>query len=76
VPFAFFSSSLALIIIPDCVVFYNSAFAFGDGVICYVYNDVCESTNGVVCVIDRYHLSWTVRQYLSRRLEYILIRSF
>ena len=53
--FAFFSSIVAFIVIPDCVLFYNSGFAFGDRVISHVYNDVCESTNGVICIVNRFH---------------------
>jgi len=46
--FAFLSHVFALVIVPDCVVFYNSKFAFRDGFISYVYKHVCERTNRVV----------------------------
>jgi len=48
--FAFFSRVFTLIIVPDCVIFNNSKFAFKDGIISYVYKHACESTDRVVSI--------------------------
>ena len=46
----FFSCVFALVIVPDCVVFYNSKFAFRVGFISYVYKYVFKRTDKVVSI--------------------------